>query len=347
MSKKPIYTLEFSRDFSLAIVEIWVRAETTNEKKWTTEKQPFLPYIVAEKTGQTVNLFYDQQGVDWVSKLLISQAKENRVFFSHISDKFAAELQELNPLLRSGKPLILGDLQRLLMLCERVWVWFEAAWWLWKIPDHNEYGLRIPQEFRTIRDETQDFVQVADALVKSSLSVLYPDLKQYIHVISFEEIQSGEIPDMAELAARDQGYFYVADTLFVGKSRLYIEELCNIQFERTTVNQNVTEIKGQSAYNGVVRGHVKILYGTRQIEKVNFGDIIVSPMTMPDILPAMQKAAAFVTDEGGIMCHAAIIAREMKKPCIIGTKIATKVLKDGDMVEMDSEKGIVKIIKRS
>jgi pyruvate,water dikinase len=59
----------------------------------------------------------------------------------------------------------------------------------------------------------------------------------------------------------------------------------------------------------------------------------------------MQKAAAFVTDEGGLTCHAAIVAREMKKPCIIGTKIATKVLKDGDMVEVDANKGIVKILK--
>ena len=87
---------------------------------------------------------------------------------------------------------------------------------------------------------------------------------------------------------------------------------------------------------------VKIVYGVRQIDSVNEGDIIVAPMTLPDILPAMRKAAAFVTDEGGIACHAAIIAREMKKPCIVGTKIATQVLRDGDMVEVDAGKGTVK-----
>jgi len=54
-----------------------------------------------------------------------------------------------------------------------------------------------------------------------------------------------------------------------------------------------------------------------------------------------------VTDEGGITCHAAIISRELKKPCIIGTKIATKVLKDGDLVEVDADKGIVKILKKA
>jgi pyruvate,water dikinase len=68
-------------------------------------------------------------------------------------------------------------------------------------------------------------------------------------------------------------------------------------------------------------------------------------MTTPNYLIAMKRAVAFVTDEGGITCHAAIVAREMQKPCIIGTKIATQVLKDGDLVEVDANKGIVKIIK--
>ncbi len=65
-------------------------------------------------------------------------------------------------------------------------------------------------------------------------------------------------------------------------------------------------------------------------------------MTVPDFVPAMRKAAAIVTDEGGITCHAAIIARELGKPCVIGTKFATKVFRDGDLVEVDSEVGVVR-----
>jgi pyruvate,water dikinase len=78
------------------------------------------------------------------------------------------------------------------------------------------------------------------------------------------------------------------------------------------------------------------------MNKVQKGDILVTSMTTPDYVPAMERAAAFITDEGGLSCHAAIVAREMKKPCIIGTKIATKVLKDGDIVEVDANQGIVK-----
>lgn len=105
------------------------------------------------------------------------------------------------------------------------------------------------------------------------------------------------------------------------------------------------EIKGSIAFKGKVSGVVKIVTHSDDINKVNKGDILVSQMTFPSFISAMQKAEAFVTDEGGITCHAAIIAREMKKPCIIGTKNATKVLKDGDVVEVDANNGIVRIIK--
>ena len=75
------------------------------------------------------------------------------------------------------------------------------------------------------------------------------------------------------------------------------------------------------------------------------GDIIVSINTNPTLMPALVKCKAIITDEGGLSCHASIISRELKKPCIVGTKIATKVLKDGDFVEVNADSGIVKIIK--
>ena len=74
-------------------------------------------------------------------------------------------------------------------------------------------------------------------------------------------------------------------------------------------------------------------------------DVLVAISTGPEIILACQKAGAIITDEGGIISHAAIISRELKIPCIIGTKVATKVLRDGDLVEVDAEKGVVRKIK--
>jgi len=75
---------------------------------------------------------------------------------------------------------------------------------------------------------------------------------------------------------------------------------------------------------------------------MNDGDILVSKMTDPEIVAAMKKAGAIITDSGGITCHAAIVSRELGIPCVISTKFATKLFEDGDRVEVDADKGIIK-----
>ena len=80
---------------------------------------------------------------------------------------------------------------------------------------------------------------------------------------------------------------------------------------------------------------------------MNYGDVLVSVATTPSIVTAMKKAAAIVTDQGGLTCHAAIVSRELGVPCVVGTKIATASLKDGDLVEVDAMKGIVRKLENS
>jgi len=109
--------------------------------------------------------------------------------------------------------------------------------------------------------------------------------------------------------------------------------------------QHTDEIKGQVAYRGKLSGRVCVVLRNTDFPKFKDGDILVASMTRPEFVPLMKMASAFITDEGGITCHASIIARELKKPCIIGTKIATKVLKDGDIVEVDANIGVIKILK--
>lgn len=110
-----------------------------------------------------------------------------------------------------------------------------------------------------------------------------------------------------------------------------------------------SEIKGIIACKGAenkYRGKVRIVLYPQDGKKIRKNDFLVATMTSPDYIQAMKKAAGFITDEGGVTCHAAIVAREMNKPCITGTKIATRALKDGDLVEVDAEKGIVRVLKR-
>ena len=111
--------------------------------------------------------------------------------------------------------------------------------------------------------------------------------------------------------------------------------------------EGIHDFGGVPASLGRVKGKVKICFGAVDaIAKIEKGDILVASMTTPDFVPAMKKAVAIVTDEGGITAHAAIVARELKIPCIVGTKIATKVLSDGDIVEVNANHAVVTIIEK-
>lgn len=110
-------------------------------------------------------------------------------------------------------------------------------------------------------------------------------------------------------------------------------------------SNDIRKLKGQSAYSGKAKGAVKLIFATDDIKKMDKGDILVSPATNPNLLPAMRLAAAIITDKGGITCHAAITSRELKTPCVIGTEIATKVLRDGQLVSVDANKGVVNILE--
>jgi len=107
------------------------------------------------------------------------------------------------------------------------------------------------------------------------------------------------------------------------------------------------EIKGVIACQGFARGRVKVVYTNKDLDKVKRGDIMVAAVTRQDFVPAMRKTKAIVTDEGGIICHTAIISRELGIPCIVGTKVATEILRDGDLIEVDANKGIVRVLKKN
>ena len=100
-------------------------------------------------------------------------------------------------------------------------------------------------------------------------------------------------------------------------------------------------LKGLGASPGIAFGIVKMIPTAKDIGRMEKGEILVTEMTSPDFVPAMKKAAAIVTNSGGMTCHAAIVSREMGIPCIVGTGNATEVLKGGDVVTVDAKRGVV------
>lgn len=170
----------------------------------------------------------------------------------------------------------------------------------------------------------------------------------YMKLEEFRKLLSGEAVDLGEVKRRKDLFVWLCDE----KEEYFSGEDAEKVIEREVGFLGVREkqegmLIGNVASPGQARGKVKIVHNESELGKVESGDILVAYMTKPSYLPAMKQAAAFITNEGGITCHAAIVSREMKKPCIIGTKIATQVLHDGDIVEVDANNGTVRIIEKA
>jgi pyruvate,water dikinase len=100
-------------------------------------------------------------------------------------------------------------------------------------------------------------------------------------------------------------------------------------------------VRGFGASPGIAGGTARLLRTSQEMERLKAGEILVTTMTTPDMVPAMAQAAGIVTDEGGITCHAAIVSRELGVPCVVGTRTATKSIRDGETVSVDGKAGVV------
>ena len=148
----------------------------------------------------------------------------------------------------------------------------------------------------------------------------------------------GNKSDIAELIAKRQDCYFL-----LKNGALEFKE--NSTFR--TDEEHATELKGRGTFPAKYQGRVKIVNNPEDVKKLEQGDVLVARMTLPAMITEnLRKAGAIITDEGGITCHAAVVSREFRIPALLGTKVATKTLKDDDIVEVDTEKGIVKIIKK-
>ena len=198
------------------------------------------------------------------------------------------------------------------------------------------------------------------SLVITKKEIRKQDVKFVKSNISNKEIKLGksgsvikltdqEIIKVALLVRDIENHYYFPQDIewAIKNNRVYIIQARPI----TTTKNNVSStsgddlpliLSGSPASPGIGVGVVKIIMSPKEIHKIKPGDILVAPQTNPDYVPAMKKATAIVTEKGGRTSHAAIVSRELGVPCVIGTKIATKWLKDGDIVEVDATRGIVR-----
>ncbi|HJJ26482.1 MAG TPA: phosphoenolpyruvate synthase [Methanocorpusculum sp.] len=173
-----------------------------------------------------------------------------------------------------------------------------------------------------------------------------PDDRKNAQVLSEEDIRN-----LAEFAVKSEEHYKNPQDMEWGMvdGKIYILQSRPITTIKKAKESGSAEkadggkqiLQGYGASPGLVSGKVCIVMDVRETSKVQEGDIMVATMTNPDMVPAMKKVAGIITDEGGMTCHAAIVSRELGTPAVVGTKQATKILKDGQIVTIDGEKGLI------
>ncbi|AMK15910.1 phosphoenolpyruvate synthase [Methanobrevibacter olleyae] len=178
----------------------------------------------------------------------------------------------------------------------------------------------------------------------TSIQVEVPEELRNERVLSDEELI-----ELVEMAKRVEGHYgkpqdtewaFHDGELFLLQSRP-ITTLGDGEKESSEEVDLEVLIKGLGASPGLASGTVKVILSLDELDKVQDGDVMVTTMTTPDMVPAMKRATGIVTDEGGVTCHAAIISRELGIPCVVGTGDATTSLKENDEVTADGKKGLV------
>jgi pyruvate,water dikinase len=211
-------------------------------------------------------------------------------------------------------------------------------------PDKYVYDRRLKKVFdRMISKKEYMIVPIGD---HGTELVEIPKDRQDEPILSDPEVEAlaafAEISEEHYNVPQDIEWAIVGSTIYILQSRP-ITTIGMSTKAKGTGGQSTGAVllEGNGASPGVASGPVIIVHDIKDLGKVKEGDILVTKMTNPDMVPAMRKVAGIVTDEGGMTCHAAIVSRELGTPAVVGTKKATKTLKDGDIITLDGEKGIV------
>lgn len=335
----------YNRFIPLIAADYWNKAETNGIARLTDGKIQYTPLFIY-RLNQGTDIYYED--IDWkIEEKIIPYFQNRQKKFNALSAEYLKECREIEKLSKKSDPKTLTKLFRLI----------SSAWpklsIIVPLGDSLENGNKslIAKRSLTIREQTANVMySAADCFIRIIKKIVPKSHQEYANFLTYQEVKSNNLPPLNNLKLRKRGYIYYQEKIFVNLSVHDFEKMFNAvindDLEGKSAEKNKL-IKGMTAMSGKVIGRVIIIKERQDLKKVKKGGILVSSMTttVPDCLLAMDRAAAFVTDEGGITCHAAIVAREMKKPCVIGTNNATRVLKNNDLVEVDANKGIVRILK--
>jgi len=362
---KPITTLSnrpfirnfqkfFAREIPLVVMEYWHRGEYKELHKILHYATHFNPLFIRDRNGLT-DVYYDMNNPDTDLQPLFDYFENDVQKFNLLIRAFEIKRKNILDLLNDFES---GSFPKLFDAIAEAWgvlpIWVQLG-----STDKEKVSPEMKEKSYKLRDQFQKIEYKAGEMLLSVIKEKCPELKEHADVISAREIIENDIPNLEELELRKDGFIFFEDEILPKISReefakkyrvILMDDLATIgednsNMKNVVVSEDLNFIKGKTAYPGFTKGRVRIITSNRDLDTIQNGEVLVTNMTTPEFVPALQKVAAFITNEGGILSHAAIVARELKRPCVIGTKNATKKLRTGDEVEVDATNGMVKILR--
>ncbi len=188
-------------------------------------------------------------------------------------------------------------------------------------------------------DVVLDWLEQKSGIAKADVAYLCYD--------EIEAVLKGSITQDVLRRRREEGTVVIANggmyQLIVGAQAASLRDELEENRRGSTQEQKV--MQGQTASQGYAKARARVVLTVADFPTFQDGEVLVTGMTRPEFLPLMKRASAIVTNEGGITCHAAIVSRELGIPCVIGTKNATDIIKNGDIIEVRATHGTVRILK--
>jgi pyruvate,water dikinase len=204
----------------------------------------------------------------------------------------------------------------------------------------------VDKKSRNIKERkiaTKNVMHTKDPKTGKTIDMPVPADKKNAKVLDDDEIL--KLVDFADVLEELYGIPQDIEWAIKNKEIFILQSrpITTIKKKKDTKEKVATSaiLEGLGASPGMAYGEAKLISDASELGKVKNGDILVAVMTTPDMVPAMKRAAAIVTDEGGLTCHAAIVSRELGCPAVVGTRKATQLLTDGMMITVDGEKGLV------
>ncbi|HLD43417.1 MAG TPA: PEP-utilizing enzyme [Candidatus Nanoarchaeia archaeon] len=294
-------------------------------------------------------LFHSKKGV---LRMIRKKSELNAIidFIEHQSEEFvigqfkkALSLYEKLKKALQKKALTQGKFQKVISLCEELWAYNMFCIYFTYATERKRVKEISGRNYALVAKVRNEICNVL--ILERFLRHQKIDLSE----LNGREIQlyldKKELPDEKELKERREEYLiFMQDLKATRIPRSKIQSTL-IHYIEDADYTHLRELKGIVAFKGNVSGPARIILRKKDLHLLKKGEILVTLSTSPDFVPYLLKSVGIVTDYGGVVSHAAIIAREEKIPCIVGTKIATKVFKNGDFVEVDANKGVVRKIK--